>query len=116
MSIRVLCVIYVDFTNWGELHMHQRWLRKKFWALFVTLALGTTGCAQLSERRLEREVEILKKNQEELRKEVAALKGQINKARPSGPNVRDTEFELGDNPVRGSDTASLTLVEFTDYQ
>lgn len=96
--------------------MHQRWLTGTFWAFFMTLALGTTGCAQMSGPDLKREIEILKKNQEELRKEVEALKAQVQGNRPSGPNVRDAEFELGDNSVKGDSAALLTLVEFTDYQ
>ncbi len=96
--------------------MRQRWLTRISWAFFMALSLGIMGCDQISKPDLKREVEILKKNQEELRKEVEALKTQITDARPRGPNVRDVEFELGDNPVRGSDAALLTLVEFTDYQ
>ena len=31
-------------------------------------------------------------------------------------NVRDVEFELGDNPEKGSESAPLVIVEFSDYQ
>ena len=116
MSIKVLCAIYADFANWEELHMHQRWLTVTCWAFFVTLAFGTTGCAQISEPDLKREIEILKKNQEELQKEVEALKALIQGNRPSRPNIRGIEFELGNNDVQGESSALLTLVEFTDYE
>ena len=82
----------------------------------MILALGTLGCAQVSDQDLKREIEILKKNQEELRKEVEALKAAIQGRKPEGVNVRDVEFELGDNAVLGNKKAPLTLVEFTDYQ
>lgn len=94
--------------------MRQRWLMRTCWAFFVAMAIGAMGCAQLSEHDLKREVEILKRNQEELRKEVEALKAQGS--RPTRPGVRDIEFELGNNPVEGDSSAILTLVEFTDYQ
>ena len=96
--------------------MRRKWQTRTFLACFMTLALGTIGCAQISDQDLKREIEMLKKNQEELRKEVEQLKALIQGARPSGPNVRDVEFEIEDNPVQGDSAASLTLVEFTDYQ
>jgi hypothetical protein len=92
------------------------WQKRAFWSLFMTLALATIGCAQVSDQDLKREIEILKKNQEELRKEVEQLKAIVQGNRPKAPNVRDVEFELGDNPIEGDSGALLTLVEFTDYQ
>lgn len=96
--------------------MRLRWLTGTFGAFFMTLALGATGCAQISEPDLKREIEILKKNQEELRKEVEALKALVQGNRPAGSNIRGMEFELGNNPVQGENSVPLTLVEFTDYQ
>ena len=95
---------------------HRRQTRA-CWAFFMILALGTMGCAQVSEPDLKREIEILKKNQEEIRKELEGLKALIRvPQRPGNPGVRDIEFDLGNNPVRGDSAASLILVEFTDYQ
>jgi hypothetical protein len=99
-----------------ELNMYWKWLTRTFLTFLMAMALATIGCAQVSERDLRREIEILKKNQEELRKEVEQLKAIVQGNRPTGPNVRDVEFELGDNPIEGDNTALLTLVEFTDYQ
>jgi len=82
----------------------------------MILALGTLGCAQSSDQDLKREIEILKKNQEEMRKELEALKAAVEGRQPTRVNVRDVEFELADNPVLGNNSAPLTLVEFTDYQ
>ena len=96
--------------------MHWKWLTRTFSTFLMATALTTMGCAQVSERDLRREIEILKRNQEELRKEVEQLKAIVQGNRPTEPNVRDIEFELGDNPIQGDDGALLTLVEFTDYQ
>lgn len=62
--------------------------------------------------QLMREIEALKKGQENIRKELDAIKklvqaGQAAPARaaaraPSGPQVRDVVFTVGDNPSRGA--------------
>ena len=97
--------------------MCHRWQTSAVWAFLVMLALGTMGCVQVSERDLKREIEILKKNQEEIRKELEGLKALIrDPQRPGNSGVRDIEFDLGNNPIRGDSAALLTLVEFTDYQ
>jgi hypothetical protein len=54
-----------------------------------------------------------------IRKELQEIKALIRAAqpaRPKTPDVRNVEFDLGENPVKGKNTALLTLVEFTDYQ
>ena len=84
----------------------------------LTLALPAT--AQQAEPELRDEIEALKQGQEQIRKELAEIKrllqAQRRPAAPAGPNVKDKVFELGANPVKGAQTAKLTLVEFTDYQ
>ena len=76
--------------------------------------------------QLMREIEALKKGQEEIRKELDEIKKLVQAGQaapapaaaraPSGPQVRNVIFTVGDNPSRGENTAKLTLVEFTDYQ
>ncbi len=58
---------------------------------------------------------------EDIRQEINELKKLVQQRpaaapRPSGPNVEGKVFNLRDNPVKGAQTAKLTLVEFTDYQ
>ncbi len=70
---------------------------------------------------LEKEINELKQGQEEIKKQLEELKKLVQQRpaaapRPSGPNVEGKVFNLGDNPVKGAQTAKLTLVEFTDYQ
>jgi len=72
---------------------------------------------------LERQIQELKSGQEAIRQELAEIKRLLQAApanaaaRPAaGPNVAGVVFDLGDNPMKGSPEASLTLVEFTDYQ
>jgi protein-disulfide isomerase len=91
-----------------------------FMLFLLTLGLCPIGFTQESgQQDLRREIEALKKGQEQIREELKDIKELLQgreKAKPSGPNVRDVEFDLGKNPVIGEDTARLTLVEFTDYQ
>jgi protein-disulfide isomerase len=100
--------------------MGNRMWKRIFLLCFLTLGLSSIGCTQESEQQdLRKEIEALKRGQEQIREELKDIKELLQgreKAQPSGPNVRDVEFDLGKNPVLGKDTARLTLVEFTDYQ
>ena len=96
-------------------------LRKTASIAAVSLgALGLPLLAQESSEELRKEIESLKEGQEQIRKELAEIKQLLrNQRRPAqqqGPNVKDKVFDIGANPVKGEQTAKLTLVEFTDYQ
>ena len=72
---------------------------------------------------LKKEIEELKQGQKAMQEDLKMIKnlllqGQKPIQRPVPPqvNVRDIEFELGDNPAQGNDSAPLVLVEFSDYQ
>jgi hypothetical protein len=71
---------------------------------------------------LEKEIEALRKGQEAIQKELAEIKRLIQTrpaaapARRAGPDVAGKTFDLRANLVKGEQTAKLTLVEFTDYQ
>jgi len=89
-------------------------------ALAVMLAAAPV-LAQGSGEDLRGEIEKLKQGQQEILKQLEELKKLLAArpaapAPPQGPNVKDQVFSLGENPLRGSATAKLTLVEFTDYQ
>ncbi len=85
----------------------------------MILGLCAIGCAQESDQDLKKEIEALKQGQQTIRKELQEIKAllrSLQPARSSSPNVRNVEINLGNNPIRGENTAPLTLVEFTDYQ
>ena len=77
-----------------------------------------------SEIELQKEISALKSGQDEIRKQLADIAKQLAArpaaaapaARPAGPSVADVEIDLGDNILKGSTDATITLVEFTDYQ
>lgn len=93
--------------------------------LAASLAPATTARAQSGDDELRREIEALKQGQQQILQQLQAIQNQLQ-ARPApapappptpaGPNVADRVFDLGANPVKGEQTARLTLVEFTDYQ
>ncbi len=91
-------------------------------ALLATAAFAPASFAQGSDEGLREEVEALKKGQDQIRKDLEEIKKLLQQrpapapARRAAPSVEDKVFDLGDNPVKGADTAKLTLVEFTDYQ
>jgi len=88
-------------------------------ATLSLVALGLPAVAQETDQELRKEIEALQEGQKEIKKELAEIKQLLRaqrKAAPAGPNVKDKVFDVGDNPVRGEQTAKLTLVEFTDYQ
>lgn len=72
---------------------------------------------------LESKIDALQKGQDEMRQQLEELKKLMVERpaaaapqRPAGPKVADVVFDLGDNPVKGDPSATLTLVEFTDLQ
>ena len=89
-------------------------------ALAVLLAASPAPVlAQESKKDLEKEIDALKQGQQEILKQLDEIKKLVQARQapqPSGPNVKDISFNLGANPTKGSPTAKLTLVEFTDYQ
>ena len=89
-------------------------------ALALSALLSMPGHAQTETAEMQRDIEALKQGQQEIQKQLAEIKKLLQArpaaAAPRGPNVAGKIFNLGDNPVKGEQTARLTLVEFTDYQ
>jgi protein-disulfide isomerase len=92
--------------------------------LALGLMASSSAVAQDSDADLRKEIEALKAGQLNMQKqlnEIKRLVQQQNKAaaapaRPAGPQVKDVAFDLGNNEVKGDRAATLTLLEFTDYQ
>ena len=90
-------------------------------SILIFLGFGCIASAQTSDIR--QEIDELKQGQRAIQKELEEIKSLLEKiaeqpARPSpsGPVIKDVEFEIGDNPVKGSASAKFILVEFTDYE
>ena len=95
-------------------------LRKWIGLLLVAVALTGTGFAQGSDEDIQKQIEALKKGQDDIRKQLDEIKKLLQQRqqpqRPQLPNVKGKEFTLGTNPIKGDSSATLTLVEMTDYQ
>lgn len=78
------------------------------------------GTPALAQDDLRKDVEELKKGQEQILKQLQEIRQMLQaQARPGAPAaapVKDVVFNLGANPVQGSERAGLVFVEFTDYQ
>ena len=78
-------------------------------AALVLAALAAPACAQSQEiETLRREVEAMKLQQAQLAEELRRLQQAIG--------VRPATLSLGNAPSRGSASAPLVLVEFSDYE
>jgi protein-disulfide isomerase len=91
-------------------------MRRILGVLFLALAVITPTFAQDSEADLKKELAEIKKELAEIKKLLQARPAPAAPSRPAAPNVKDVEFNLGDNPIKGDPSAALTLVEMTDYQ
>ena len=96
-------------------------MTKRVPLLLTLAALCLATAPAVAQDDLKAEIEALKKGQEQIRSELQEIKRLLAArpaapAAPAGPNVAGKVFDLGANPVKGSDQAALTLVEFTDFQ
>jgi protein-disulfide isomerase len=90
-------------------------------ALFFQPTPGSAQTDRESDQELRDDIAALRTGQEKMRADLTEImqilkQGQRPAAAPSGPNVAGKIFDLGDNPVRGSEDAKVVLLEFTDYQ
>ncbi len=101
--------------------MIRLWQCKAFvLCLSILLFCVIPVVAQESVADLKKEIEELKQGQQAIQKELSEIKSLLLRpVQVPGPpqvNIKGVEFEIGNNPVLGSDAAGLILVEFTDYQ
>ncbi len=87
-------------------------------ALLALALPGQPGFPQSDElKALRQEIDALKAEQSALRKELQELVTSLReRGGPTTRDVRDLTISVGHSPSQGSDTAVLTLVEFSDYQ
>ena len=78
------------------------------------------GSTPASAQDLEAEIEALKEGQQQIMKDVQAIKkileGAAQQRAPAGPAVAGKVFSIGEHAIQGADTAKITVVEFTAYQ
>jgi protein-disulfide isomerase len=102
----------------GGAGMVQRWLKIGCSILLLLVVPSGRAFGQESTQKLEEEIQALKRGQEEIFRQLQEIK-QLIQARQVAPvpaSVRDVPVDLKGHPIQGSETAKVTLVEFSDYQ
>ena len=106
--------------------MHQK--MKSILLIFPVFLLNANLLAQESDSGNRESLEELRKEQQEMRLELQEIKALLSKLvtqqaqqkpapqQPPQVNVKGIEFDIGDNPVLGSESVNVIIVEFTDYQ
>ncbi len=88
--------------------------------LFLALLAVPGAFAQSGDdiRSLKKEIEALKRGQENLRKELDALKKRAGRIPPlrRQPPPQSVVLSVAGEPYKGKKDAKLTLIEFSDYQ
>ena len=112
-----------------------KWYKAGRYVLPMILFLNTICfvSAQTHDSDIRRELDEIRQTQQAIQKDLSEIKALLL-SRPTGPtpsqnpsrtpapqqppqvNIRGIEFDISDNPVLGSESAKLIMVEFTDYQ
>jgi t-SNARE complex subunit (syntaxin) len=65
---------------------------------------------------LLKEIRNLKANQARIQKELREIKGLLQKQRTRPAPFKPVVVSIADEPVKGEKNATLTLIDFSDYQ
>lgn len=86
-------------------------------SLLVSVTLVIAGCDGMQAGVSKADIDELKTSQAEMRKELAEIK-QLLTPKPPPPPVSDVShmMDVSSDPSKGSETAVLTMVEYTDYE
>ncbi len=86
--------------------------------LFLLLPLiHLVNAAETSQVNIEDEIKILKKDVQDLKKEVETLKARGAAAPPAAPQeLQEVTVSIDDDPFKGKADAQVTIIEFSDYQ
>jgi len=99
-----------------------------FTCVSILILLGSGGIAAaqtaVDAPDLRQEIDEIKQGQRAIQKELEEIKALLEKiatqqampSPPSGPIIKDVEFEIGNSSVKGNAAAGFILVEFTDYE
>jgi len=90
-------------------------------AVALALLAAPVVFAQETEEDLRKEIQALKQGQQNIQRQLAEIKRLLQtQAKPAaqrrGAEVKDVVFDVSNARVKGEKSATLTLIEFTDYQ
>jgi len=84
----------------------------------LTLSADRKALAQASDElsQLRKDVEALKQGQLQLQRELREINALLRRRQPAATDVQNVVLTIGGYPSKGSQSAKLILIEFTDYQ
>ena len=98
---------------------------RRFLPLIVVLGLGAVFVAgvysfgrqnQRDVGSIRKEIEMLNAGQAAIRKDMGDIRDLLRRQPSQAAAPREIELTLGDAPFKGNANATVTLVEFTDYE
>jgi protein-disulfide isomerase len=93
----------------------------RFWrgpavVLGLILCTSSSGSAQTADEQLKKDIEALKEGQQAIQKDLAEVK-RLLQTRPAAADALPTDpIAIASKPFKGSGTAKVALIEFSDYQ
>ena len=95
----------------------------KLLCLSLSILLFSCIVSSCKTAEMRTEIEELKQSQQNIDKkldEILSLLGKISsplaRPTPQGPVIKDVEFDIGTNLIRGKESAELVMIEFSDYE
>jgi protein-disulfide isomerase len=99
--------------------MHKKIKETVVYILLLLLSLQPIAFGEEKTIDIKKELEEVRQEQKKLHEELKMIKDLLLKGMgpaPTQTNILGVEFDLGDNPIIGNDSAPLVMVEFSDYQ
>ena len=93
----------------------------RFWrgsavVLSLILCTSSSGSAQTADEQLKKDIEALKEGQQAIQRELAEIK-RLLQTRPAAADALPKDpMAIASKPFKGSGTAKVALIEFSDYQ
>ena len=97
--------------------MHERFVKLTIAMFLIILGLQYNILAKEAAPVKKNDISDNSSVQEALNRDRELLKQLLlqSQQRLPNPEVKDVEFEVGDNPIQGSRSAQLIIVQFSDY-
>jgi len=90
-------------------------------AILLIVSYQCVGFCQQQEQNIHDDIRALKSGQNAIMEELKSIRAIMQSMKPSpnipsNVNVRGVEFEINSDAISGSNSASIVLIEFADYQ
>lgn len=94
----------------------MRFLPRSAVVLGLVLGASSIGSAQTADEQMKKDIEALKEGQQAIQKDLAEIK-RLLQSRPAAADALPRDpIAIASEPFKGSATAKVALIEFSDYQ